>query len=152
MGGFEAEMTKQRQRSKDSAKVVDLEVGGVLAGLGSQIDATSFSGHASLESRATVVALLRGGRSIDSASAGACCLYFPAPRLRTALRLERRALMPQARTASPDRPENAVGKEFPSCVGRDVPRSRDAAAAECGNLGCFRVSIAVTRRTESGCR
>ncbi len=47
--GFEAEMLTQRRRSKESAKSVDMEVGGVLAGLGSQLEATSFSGHFHLQ-------------------------------------------------------------------------------------------------------
>ena len=69
--GFEVEMERQRQRSKDSAKSVDLEVGGVLAGLGSQLEATRFSGHGEdLRATASVVALLRGGDSVSSVSQG----------------------------------------------------------------------------------
>jgi len=68
--GFEAEMRTQRRRSKESAKTVDLEVGGVLAGLGSQLAATSFSGHSALHGQASVVALLRGGDSVNSVAQG----------------------------------------------------------------------------------
>ena len=69
--GFELEMERQRQRSKDSAKSVDLQVGGVLAGLGSRLEATRFCGHGDdLEATATVVALLRGGDSVPSVSPG----------------------------------------------------------------------------------
>ena len=70
MAGFEAEMAQQRQRSKDSAKTVDLEVGGVLGGLGAQLAATQFSGYFDLEEHATVLSLLRGGQSVESVSAG----------------------------------------------------------------------------------
>ena len=63
-------MLTQRRRSKESAKSVDLEVGGVLAGLGSQLEATAFSGHTSLDGEANVVALLRGGDSVNAVNEG----------------------------------------------------------------------------------
>ena len=69
-------MSKQRKRSKDSARVVDLEVGGVLAGLGAELSATTFNGHAALEGQATVVALLRGGDSVSSINAGVTSTYW----------------------------------------------------------------------------
>jgi alanyl-tRNA synthetase len=68
--GFEAEMLTQRRRSKDSAKSVELEVGGVLAGLGSQLASTAFSGYTKLDGRGCVVALLRGGDSVTSVGQG----------------------------------------------------------------------------------
>lgn len=68
--GFEKEMSKQRQRSKDSAKTVDLEVGGVLAQLGNQIDATRFNGYSDLEGQGTVLALLKNGQSVESIQSG----------------------------------------------------------------------------------
>lgn len=63
-------MLEQRQRSKDAAKSVDLEVGGVVAGLGSRLDATAFSGHSKLDGEAVVVAILSKGDSVQRASAG----------------------------------------------------------------------------------
>ncbi len=70
VGGFDTEMKAQRQRSKDSAKAVDLEVGGVLAGLASNTDATVFSGYYNLQGQGQIVALLRDGDSVPSASQG----------------------------------------------------------------------------------
>ena len=68
--GFEKEMSKQKKRSKDSAKTVDLEVGGVLAGLGSELNATNFNGYNELEGHGRVVALLRDGKSVESIHPG----------------------------------------------------------------------------------
>lgn len=68
--GFETEMKAQRKRSKDSAKSVDLEVGGVLAGLASEMEATIFSGYHDLEGQGRVVALLKDGDSVSSCSQG----------------------------------------------------------------------------------
>lgn len=78
IASFEEEMSKQRQRSKDSAKTVDLEVGGVLAQLASQMEATKFNGYTEMEGRGTVMALLRDGTSVDSIDAGAC-IFCPLP-------------------------------------------------------------------------
>lgn len=69
--GFESEMKAQRQRSKDSAKAVDLEVGGVLAGLASDLEATVFSGYHDLEGTSQVVAILKDGDSVQSVNEGA---------------------------------------------------------------------------------
>ena len=73
--GFDTEMKAQRQRSKDSAKSVDLEVGGVLAGLASNTDATVFSGYYNLHGQGHVVAILRDGDSVSSASEGMLLLF-----------------------------------------------------------------------------
>lgn len=68
--GFEEEMAKQRQRSKDSAKSVDLEVGGVLAQLGRQLASTKFNGYTEMEGQGTVLALLRDGQSVEQIQEG----------------------------------------------------------------------------------
>ena len=70
ISGFQTEMKAQRQRSKDSAKTVDLEMGGALAGLGNQLDATLFKGYHDMEGHAKVVAIMRGGDSVPSAGKG----------------------------------------------------------------------------------
>lgn len=72
VAGFEAEMQQQRQRSKDSAKVVDLEVGGALATLAGTLAPTQFRGYSELDAPATVLALLRHGEPVSAASAGLC--------------------------------------------------------------------------------
>ena len=76
IAGFEKEMAKQKQRSKESAKTVDLEVGGVLAGLGSTLNATQFNGYTALENHGKVVALLREGKSVESVHSGTTDSYL----------------------------------------------------------------------------
>ena len=60
----------QRQRSKDSAKAVDLEMGGVLAGLASDLESTVFSGYHDLEGTSEVLAILKEGNLVESVSRG----------------------------------------------------------------------------------
>lgn len=74
--GFEKEMKTQRQRSKDSAKTVKLEVGGVLAGLGNQLNATVFKGYHDVEGNSRIVAILNDGDSVPTASKGLLALHI----------------------------------------------------------------------------
>ena len=70
VGGFEEEMQVQRQRSKDSARTVDLSSGGLLGELASQLGATQFMGYTQTQGQGRVVALVRDGKRVQSASAG----------------------------------------------------------------------------------
>ena len=51
-------------------QVVDMTAGSTLGDLAGSIGPTSFVGYSQLEARGTVVALLQGGRPVDSVSAG----------------------------------------------------------------------------------
>ncbi|MEO0532885.1 MAG: alanine--tRNA ligase [Cyanobacteria bacterium P01_A01_bin.123] len=68
--GFEAEMEKQRQRSKDAHETIDLTVQGSLAKLAETLDATEFLGYSNSSSPSAVVALLVAGKAVDQAEAG----------------------------------------------------------------------------------
>lgn len=70
IASFDAAMSAQRQRSKDSAKVVDMTAGSALGELAARVADTVFVGHDSLETTSTVVALLQGGQLVDSVTAG----------------------------------------------------------------------------------
>lgn len=50
--------------------MVDLTAGSALGDLASQIGPTAFVGYSQLEARASVVALLQGGRPVDSVETG----------------------------------------------------------------------------------
>ena len=51
-------------------QVVDMTAGSTLGDLAGSVGPTSFVGYSQLEARSTVVALLQGGRPVDSVSAG----------------------------------------------------------------------------------
>lgn len=68
--GFEAEMQVQRQRSKDSARTVDLSTGSVLGDLASEFGATQSLFHTHNSSHSHIVALIKDGQRVESASAG----------------------------------------------------------------------------------
>lgn len=63
-------MEVQRQRSKDSARTVDLTSGNLLGDLAAQFGATQFTGYTGMQGQGKVVALVRNGESVDSASSG----------------------------------------------------------------------------------
>ncbi|MGF1603915.1 MAG: alanine--tRNA ligase [Thermosynechococcaceae cyanobacterium] len=66
--GFEEEMAKQRDRSRDAHETIDLTAQGALGQL--KIHPTTFLGYTQPDSSATVKALLIEGQSADSAKAG----------------------------------------------------------------------------------
>lgn len=70
--GFEEEMASQKSRSRDAVKSIDMTAGHALGDLAAQLGSTSFIGyeHGPLQERASVLAVLRNGNSIPSASAG----------------------------------------------------------------------------------
>ena len=68
--GFEKEMAKQRDRSRDAHETIDLTVQGELDKLADQIHATEFLGYTEPSSTATIQALLVEGKPTDSADAG----------------------------------------------------------------------------------
>ncbi|KAK9807395.1 hypothetical protein WJX73_000319 [Symbiochloris irregularis] len=68
--GFEEEMEVQRKRSKDSARTIDLNSGNLLGDLAAQFGATEFTGYTHIQGQGKIVALVRNGQSIDSASSG----------------------------------------------------------------------------------
>ncbi|KAK9824092.1 hypothetical protein WJX72_007684 [[Myrmecia] bisecta] len=68
--GFGAEMQRQRQRSKDSAKVVDVTAASALNSLAERVGATEFIGYTDLTGPSTVLAILRSGEAVESASVG----------------------------------------------------------------------------------
>ena len=86
--GFEAEMASQRARSREALRAVDLTAGGnALGDLAGRLGAsggTAFLGyeHGALRETGAVLAILRGGESVASASAGAhgstfrVCVWF----------------------------------------------------------------------------
>jgi hypothetical protein len=57
-------------------QVVDMTAGSTLGDLAGSIGPTDFVGYSQLEAQGTVVALLQGGRPVDSVSAGAGCQGF----------------------------------------------------------------------------
>ncbi|MEO1444969.1 MAG: alanine--tRNA ligase [Cyanobacteria bacterium J06635_11] len=68
--GFESEMEKQRQRSKDAHETIDLTVQGSLDKLAEHIHSTEFLGYTDMSSQSQVEALLVEGESVASAEAG----------------------------------------------------------------------------------
>ncbi|HEY9881868.1 MAG TPA: alanine--tRNA ligase [Leptolyngbyaceae cyanobacterium] len=71
LAGFEAEMEKQRQRSKDAHETIDLTVQGSLDSLAEHIHSTEFLGYAEVVSASRVEAILVQGQPVDEAEAGA---------------------------------------------------------------------------------
>lgn len=70
LAGFETAMAAQRQRSKAAHQTIDLTAQGSLSGITEQVKATDFVGYTQSSSPAQVVALLREGSAVESASAG----------------------------------------------------------------------------------
>jgi alanyl-tRNA synthetase len=72
VAGFERELGSQKKRSREAVKSIDLTAGRLLGELAGQLGASNFIGyeHGSLRSEASVLALLRDGKTVDSASAG----------------------------------------------------------------------------------
>ncbi|HEY9887842.1 MAG TPA: alanine--tRNA ligase [Candidatus Obscuribacterales bacterium] len=68
--GFEAEMEKQRQRSKDAHETIDLTAQGSLDALAEHIHATTFVGYTEAVSTAQVEAILVAGVAQPSADGG----------------------------------------------------------------------------------
>jgi alanyl-tRNA synthetase len=68
--GFEAEMTAQRDRSRDAHETIDLTVQGTLNQLAEQIHTTEFLGYDQVAGPAEVTALLVSGQLAKSAEAG----------------------------------------------------------------------------------
>ena len=70
--GFEQELDSQKKRSREAYKGVDLTAGRALGDLAGQLGTSDFIGyeHGSLRAEASVLAILRDGKSVDSASAG----------------------------------------------------------------------------------
>ncbi len=74
--GFESEMQLQKVRSREATKAVDLTAGLALGDLAQQLGSTAFIGyeHGPLRSHGSVLAIRRGGQSVESASAGMLAL------------------------------------------------------------------------------
>ena len=77
--GFEQELQSQKMRSREALKGIDLTAGRLLGELAGQLGTSDFIGyeHGSLRAEASVLAILKEGKTVDSASAGAstpCCL------------------------------------------------------------------------------
>lgn len=70
MKGFEAEMEKQRQRSRDAVETIDLTVQGAINQLADHIHETEFLGYTQPTSEAEVLALLVGGHAVPIAEVG----------------------------------------------------------------------------------
>jgi alanyl-tRNA synthetase len=68
--GFESEMEKQKQRSKDAHQTIDLTVQGSLDSLAEHIHSTEFLGYKDTSSTSKVEALLVGGETVDQIEAG----------------------------------------------------------------------------------
>ncbi|NCJ05349.1 alanine--tRNA ligase [Synechococcales cyanobacterium C] len=68
--GFEAEMARQRHRSRDAHETIDLTVQGALDTLAEHIHPTDFLGYTQPASQATVAALLVAGHAVEAAEAG----------------------------------------------------------------------------------
>ena len=70
--GFERELDSQKKRSREAYKGVDLTAGRALGDLAGQLGTSDFIGyeHGSLRAEASVLAILREGKTVDSASAG----------------------------------------------------------------------------------
>ncbi len=70
MGGFEAEMEKQRQRAREAHQTIDLTVQGTIDSLAANLHETEFLGYKQAASRATVELLLVNGEAVDAVEAG----------------------------------------------------------------------------------
>jgi alanyl-tRNA synthetase len=70
VAGFEAEMEKQRQRSRNAVETIDLTAQGALAQLVGHVETTEFLGYTQPSSEAEVQALLVAGQSVSMATAG----------------------------------------------------------------------------------
>jgi len=70
MQGFEAEMEKQRQRSRDAVETIDLTVQSAINQLADHIHETEFIGYTQPVAEAEVQALMVGGQTMTMAEAG----------------------------------------------------------------------------------
>ena len=71
-------LQEQRQRSKDSSKVVDMTAMDALRQRLGQLNATQFSGYHGTSGQGAVVAIVRDGESVDSAEEGGWhCMSLP---------------------------------------------------------------------------
>jgi len=70
--GFERELQSQKKRSREALKSIDLTAGRLLGELAGQLGTSDFIGyeHGSLRAEASVLAILKEGKTVDSASAG----------------------------------------------------------------------------------
>ncbi|MBD2096903.1 alanine--tRNA ligase [Trichocoleus sp. FACHB-591] len=68
--GFEAEMEKQRDRSREAHQTIDLTVQGSLDTLAEHVHATEFLGYVERSATAQVAVLLVDGKSAEAAEAG----------------------------------------------------------------------------------
>ena len=70
--GFERELDSQKKRSREAYKGVDLTAGRALGDLAGQLGTSDFIGykHDSLRADASVLAILKEGKTVESASAG----------------------------------------------------------------------------------
>ncbi|EKQ70028.1 alanyl-tRNA synthetase [Leptolyngbyaceae cyanobacterium JSC-12] len=68
--GFETEMEKQRQRSRNAVETIDLTVQGSLNQLAEHIHETEFLGYTQPSAEAEVQALMIGGHAVAMAEAG----------------------------------------------------------------------------------
>ncbi|PSB13667.1 alanine--tRNA ligase [filamentous cyanobacterium CCP2] len=68
--GFEAEMEKQRDRSRAAHETIDLTVQGTLDKLAENLHETAFLGYTDVSSSAEVAALLVAGKTVKSVAAG----------------------------------------------------------------------------------
>ncbi|HIK33812.1 MAG TPA: alanine--tRNA ligase [Oscillatoriales cyanobacterium M59_W2019_021] len=68
--GFEVEMEAQRDRARDAHETIDLTVQESLDKLAESVRSTEFIGYAETQSTSQVEALLIGGKTVDSATAG----------------------------------------------------------------------------------
>ena len=68
--GFEAEMEKQRDRSRAAHETIDLTVQGTLDKLGENLHETEFLGYTQVSSPVEVNVLLVAGKTVDTATAG----------------------------------------------------------------------------------
>ncbi|CAL5229400.1 g12718 [Coccomyxa viridis] len=69
---FERELQSQKKRSREALKSIDLTAGRLLGELAGQLGTSDFIGyeHGSLRAEASVLAILKEGKTVDSASAG----------------------------------------------------------------------------------
>jgi alanyl-tRNA synthetase len=70
MAGFQAEMEKQRQRSRDAVETIDLTVQSAINQLANHIHETEFMGYTQPTTEAEVQALMVGGHAVPMAEAG----------------------------------------------------------------------------------
>ncbi|MEO1298305.1 MAG: alanine--tRNA ligase [Cyanobacteria bacterium J06636_16] len=70
VAGFEAEMAKQRQRSKDAHETIDLTAQGSLDSLAEYVHSTAFLGYVASQSTSKIEAILVAGSSATEVTAG----------------------------------------------------------------------------------